>query len=45
MPLIDGELVAQASAVLATALAGLPIAWSVKRSARREDRSRWQVSG
>lgn len=44
MPLLDGELVAQASAVLATVVVGLPIAWAVKRSARRQEHSRWQVS-
>jgi hypothetical protein len=44
MPLIDGESIAQASAVLMTALVGLPIAWSIKRSARRQERSRCRVS-
>ncbi|GGI07409.1 hypothetical protein [Egicoccus halophilus] len=44
IPLLDGELVAQASAVLATVTVGLPVAWSIKRSARRQERSRWRVS-
>ena len=38
MPLVDGESVAQAAAVLATAAVGLLVAWSIKRSARRQER-------
>jgi hypothetical protein len=44
MPLIDGESIAQASAVLMSALVGLPVAWSIKRSARRQERSGWRVN-
>jgi hypothetical protein len=44
IPLLDGELVPQASAVVATALVGLPVAWSIKRSARRQERRQWSVS-
>lgn len=42
--LFDGELVPQASAVVATAVVGLPVAWSIKRSARRAERRNWSVS-
>jgi hypothetical protein len=44
IPLLDGELVPQGSAVVATALVGLPVAWSIKRSARRQGRRQWSVS-
>jgi hypothetical protein len=44
IPLLDGELVPQASAVVATALVGLPLAWSIKRSTRRQERRQWSVS-
>jgi len=44
IPLLDGELVTQASAVLATVTVGLPVTWSIKRSARQQERSRWRVS-
>ncbi len=44
MQLIDGESIAQASAVLMSALVGLAVAWSIKRSARRQERSRWRVN-
>jgi hypothetical protein len=44
IPLLDGELVPQASAVVATALVGLPVAWSIKRSARRQGPRPWSVS-
>jgi hypothetical protein len=37
IPLLDGELVPQASAVVATVVVGLPVAWSIKRSARRHE--------
>jgi hypothetical protein len=36
--LLDGELIPQASAVVATAVVGLPVAWAIKRSARRQER-------
>jgi hypothetical protein len=44
IPLLDGELVPQGSAVVATALVGLPVAWSIKRSARRQERRQWSVT-
>jgi hypothetical protein len=40
IPLLDGELVPQASAVVATAVVGLPVAWSIKHSARRQEHRR-----
>jgi hypothetical protein len=44
MDLFDGALVPQASAVVATAVVGLPVAWSIKRSARRAERRYGAVS-
>jgi hypothetical protein len=44
MHLFDGELLPQASAVVATALVGLPVAWSIKRTARHAERRYWSVS-
>jgi hypothetical protein len=42
--LLDGELIPQASAVVATAVVGLPVAWAIKRSERRQERRHWSVS-
>jgi hypothetical protein len=44
MHLLDGELMPQASAVVAAAVVGLPVAWSIKRSARQAGRRHWSVS-
>lgn len=43
LPLLDGELVGPASAVVATAVVGLPVAWSIKRPARRRGGRHWSV--
>jgi hypothetical protein len=40
LPLLDGDLVRQAFAVVATAGVGLPVAWSIKCAARRQERRR-----
>jgi hypothetical protein len=44
IPLLDSELVPQASAVVATAVVGLPVAWSIKRSARGRGRRQWSAA-
>jgi hypothetical protein len=42
--LLDGELIPQASAVVATAVVGLPVAWAIKRSPRHAERRSRSVS-
>lgn len=44
MHLLDGELLPQASAVVATAVVGLPVAWSIKRTARGQEWRPWSVN-
>jgi hypothetical protein len=41
--LLDGVAVAQSGVLLVTVAVALPVAWTVKRRARREERRRWSV--
>jgi hypothetical protein len=44
-PLLEGDQVLPASAVVATAVLGLPVAWSIKRSARHQVRRHSSTNG